>query len=88
MPAIRVILGGENVWPDLRGQKSRVIHLPDTPWQLATLEKGMVSGAPSAALRLDLPDGRVVIAETSIMALLAALKVIEAKYGPEAQGEP
>jgi len=81
MPVITVILEGDNAWPDLRGKEARIIHLTDALWEIATLKAGMKSGLPSASLRLDLPDGRVVIAETSVAALLVAMKVIEAKWG-------
>lgn len=80
MPIINLNLSGDGAWPDL--QDKEVIHLTgDVPaWEIAALERGMTSGSPSLALRLDLPDGRVVIAETSVKAFLTAAAAIRAKF--------
>ncbi|MDP2954681.1 MAG: hypothetical protein Q8O76_15365 [Chloroflexota bacterium] len=95
MPIIRVILEGDGAWPDLKGREQEIVHLVgDEPVQIAYLSGGMKSGRPSLAIRLDLPSieglqdavRRVVIAETSVRAFLAAAAAIRAKYGKEDQG--
>lgn len=50
------------------------------------LEGGMKSGAFSVGLRLDLPDGRVVVAETSWAALKAAFFILQARIAPMVGG--
>ena len=44
----------------------------------------MTSGNPSVAIRVDLPDGRIVFVETSVKLFLAAAALIRAKY-PEVE---
>jgi hypothetical protein len=84
MPAIDLKLDGDNAWPDLRDKP--IIHvLPDTVWRIAVIPYGMVSGKVSVALRLDLPDGQVIIAETSLALLSAAVRSIWARYGDPTQ---
>lgn len=55
-------------WPEVRelDEEGFLVHLPDATWRVALLGEGMSSGLPSVALRLELPDGRTVIAETSV----------------------
>jgi ABC-type uncharacterized transport system permease subunit len=52
------------------------------PIEVALLRGGMQSGAPSVTLRLDLPDGRVVLTETSLaLFALAAETLRQAAQG-------
>lgn len=89
MPVISVNLDGDNAWPELaRGPSDVVVHLPDVRWRLAALAGGMASGAPSLALRLDLPDGRVVIAETSLAAWIAATCALRGRFPEAFAGTP
>lgn len=73
-------LDGDGVWPELRDK--RVIHLAnDAPAiQVCTLEGGLASGRPSVAIRIDLPDGRTVIAETTARLFVSAGRAIAARY--------
>jgi hypothetical protein len=63
-------------------------------WKVAVLERGMRSGDPSVALRLDLPDGRILIAQTSVAAWIAATAAMRGAFpeafagGPLAAGQP
>ena len=69
MPVIVMKLGKEPIWPDLaeRIERGEVYYLSKDapPIQIGALEGGMTSGKPSVAIRIDLPDGKVVVAETS-----------------------
>ena len=77
MIVMSVILDGDRCWPDLQGKKIiRAIGL-----QVAGLQGGMKGGPPSVAFRIDLEDGRTVIAETSLKLLLTASDLFRAKYG-------
>lgn len=82
MPAIHLLLDGDNAWPDLR-DPDRVIHLGSgsPPIGIAVLANGMASGKPSVCLRVDLPDGRSVLAETSMALFVAAARAMVARYG-------
>lgn len=81
MPIIRLILNGERAFADLQGkEKSDIIHLKG-PFTVAALASGMTSGHPSLAIRIDLPENKVLIQETSVAAWLAVARALEGKYG-------
>mgnify|MGYP001566745221 CR=1 FL=1 len=88
MPIIHVNIEGDAAWSDIRqlaeANDPRLIQAMgnDTVWHLTILEDGMKSGAYSVGLRLDLPDGRVVLAETSWAALRTAYVALAAKVEP------
>lgn len=88
MPIIHLQLKGDNAWSDLRqmieSNDSRLIQgMGDqTIWSLTILEGGMTSGKYSVGLRLDLADGRIVVAETSWEALKAVVSAMAAKIEP------
>ena len=72
----------EPAWPELYDRSEDVTFIPGNESFLccAVLEKGMVGGKPSLAIRIDLPDGKVVIAETSARLFCTAANAIQAKY--------
>lgn len=76
MPVIDVLATGDQAWPDIADGRT-IHHLTDQPWKLARLERGMASGRTSLALRLDLPDGSTVIAQTSLEAWRLASAALE-----------
>lgn len=76
-PIIDLKLEGEGAWPDLKDKA--VKHV--TRIGVSVLPDGMASGRPSVAFRLDLPGGDVVVAETSLRALLTTMDAIVARYG-------
>lgn len=81
MPQIHILMEGDGAWPDLPGKD--VISLDvdyAPPIQVAVLDGGMESGLPSVAFRFDLPDGRVVIAQTSARLFCMAASAIQSKY--------
>ena len=60
----------------------RLIHLGEgARIEIGCLEGGMVSGAPSVMLCFELPDDRVVLAETSLSLLLAVTDALRSRYG-------
>lgn len=81
MPIIKLILNGERAFSDLLDkEKSNIIHRK-APFTVASLARGMKSGHPSLAIRIDLPEEKVLIQETSVAAWLAVARVLEGKYG-------
>jgi hypothetical protein len=72
-------LTGDGAWPDLAGKD--VIRLGESVIGMAVLDGGMVSGRESVAFRFTLPDGKVVVAETSWKVLAAAVLSVVARYG-------
>lgn len=87
MPTIDLILDGDGCWPDL--PQRDVIHLGNSapPIGVALLSKGMSSGRPSVSLRIDLPDGKLVIAETSARLFCTAARVIMARHPDLFEGD-
>ena len=80
MPALDIILHGDGCWPDLKEHPDRVIHIAgDAHIAMAALPGGMTSGKTSVAIRIDLPDGRVVVAETSLALLGTAVDMFRAQ---------
>ncbi|MDP9266373.1 MAG: hypothetical protein M3O91_09700 [Chloroflexota bacterium] len=85
-----IVLDGAGAWPDLIAKRERgeVIHLTEgARLEVAALAGGMTSGKPSVAIRVDLPDGRVVVAETSMRLFLAAAVAFHARYGSDLEGQ-
>ncbi len=73
-------LNGDDAWPELKDKP--IIHLANDapPIQVCALEGGLASGRPSVAIRIDLPDGRSVIAETTARLFVSAGRAIWARY--------
>lgn len=62
MPVLDIIMDGDNCWPELK-EKGFITG----NWVgIARLRRGMVSGAASVTVRIELPDGQTVLAETSL----------------------
>lgn len=75
MPEISIVLQTP-AWPEL--DREKVLHT-QKPIGVTLLEGGMASGAHSVALRIDLEDGRTVIAETSLSLFLMAADTLRAQ---------
>ncbi len=83
MPIMKVILE-EPTWPDLADKRDQLTWLngnDDLPIQIGALEGGMRGGAPSVAIRFDLPDGRIVVAETSLKLFQMANAALLGRFG-------
>lgn len=76
MPEMKIHLSGDGAWPDMASKE--IIQVENL--EVAALEGGMQSGQPSVAFRIDLPDGRVVFAETSMRLFLGAADAFRARY--------
>lgn len=77
MPALHVIVNGDGAFPDLANKD--VTEVQEAT--ITGLSEGMQSGRPSVMFRLDLPDGRVVLYQTSLRLLLTAADALKARYG-------
>lgn len=92
MPTLTITLDGDDCWPDLQDKKIgediiNLMHSAAPPIKLAVLDKGMGSGRPSVTIRLDLPDGRVVLTETSARLFCGAARAIMGRYPDLFEGE-
>ncbi len=75
------ILEPEEHWSDLLDKE--VIYLGDeaSPIEIVAMPEGMLLGQTSISMRLDLPDGRVVIVETSLDSLANVVQKIQERFG-------
>jgi len=80
MAELEISLDGLGAWPDLATRD--VVHAHWT--RLSALPGGMASGGLSIGIVVELPDGRLVFAETSWALLYVAARAIEARYGAPA----
>ena len=68
----------EPAWPELADKA--VVHIPDADISVAVLDHGMSSGRPSVAIKVTLPDGQEVIAETTARLFCGAGRAIHSRY--------
>lgn len=80
MTGLNVILDGDGCWPDLADGKTPIHHVKDGI-EIAALPAGMSGGSPSLMIRINLPDGSVVMAETSLKLFLTAGDAFKARHG-------
>lgn len=83
MIPLSVILDGDDAWPDLA--EKDVIEAGVLA--VAVLPNGMKSGKPSVTIRLELPNGETVLAQTSARLFCTAGRAITAKYPDLFEGE-
>src|SRR5579864_7801340 len=84
MPSLRIVLDPEREGLGFDVSQKEVIHLTnDAEIVVSGLPDGMVGGKPSMMFGFKLPDGRVVIAETSWRLFAAAYKAFAGKFGQE-----
>lgn len=76
MPMLKIHLEGDRCWPDLASKQPPVSQ----DIEIAALPRGTVAGAPALMFRINLPDGGVVLAETTLRLLVGAVRVICAKH--------
>lgn len=89
MPALILdMTGGEDGFPPLKPHQ-RLVHMGDgaQPIRVAVLDRGMASGRPSVAIRLETHDGTVIIAETSARLFATAGRMVAAKYPDLFEGD-
>jgi hypothetical protein len=79
MPAIDIVLDGDGAFADVPREK---LGVSQEPLRIAGLAGGMVSGNPSVAIGIFLPNGGgCVVAETSLKLFLGAADALKAKFG-------
>ena len=77
---LRIVLDGEGSWPDLLelDTAGKLAWLTNAPLSISRLPEGMVGGRSSVAIRIDLPDGRTVVAETTMRLFLGCADAFKA----------
>lgn len=87
MPHVNLRLDGDGCWPDLIQARAdgRLIDMmnEDVGIGIALLRGGMLSGNPSVTFRFDLPDGRILITQTSLALLVNSVRAMQVRAGTE-----
>lgn len=78
MIALHIFINAEGMMKDV--DRSKIIEA-DKDISVGVLDAGMASGKPSVSFSFELPDGRVVFAETSYALFMACAKAFAARYG-------
>jgi hypothetical protein len=80
MPVIEVVLS-EPAFADYKIEE--IVHLGEgaLPIRITGLTNGMTSRKPSVGIGIQLPNHRLILAETSLALFLAAADMLKAKYG-------
>lgn len=91
MPSLSIVLDAEGVWDDLKpgGKLHGLLSWNEVKnLTFARLPGGMQSGKASVAIRLDMNDGRVIVAETSMELFQSAARAFLAReeYEQEEHG--
>ena len=79
MPSLTMKFG-DGDWSDLKEKPYHHLGNEAKPIEVCVLDHGMGSGRPSIAMRLELPDGQIVVAETSARLFCTAARVIMSRY--------
>lgn len=78
MNVLHIITDGENCWPDLQAG-----FIEGNLVAIARLPNATLRGNPVAILRIALPDGQVVLAQTTLYLLGNAVRAFEAATSRE-----
>ncbi len=72
--SLQIILDGDGAFNDVE------IGADGALTRITLLEGGMQSGSPSVGLLIDIGDGQLVFAQTSLKLLISAAKAFEARH--------
>ncbi len=75
------ILDPEEPWEDLLDKEVIYFGNEAAPIEIVAMSEGMASGRTSISMRLNLPDGRVVIIETALYELARVVDTIQERFG-------
>lgn len=84
MLSMHIVLQGDGAFADLQREHGDPIHLTNEI-TVAGLEAGMAGGKPSVGFGFVLPNGRWVLAETSLALFLTAADALRARLGDPRQ---
>jgi hypothetical protein len=75
MPSLRVTFDAGEARRELdRIPADQLIHITEPDWQLIGIDRGMSSGRAAIALRINLPDGQVLVVESSAAVWIAGAR--------------
>lgn len=77
MTTLYIVPDADGAFPELKDRE--VVRTNE--FAVGGLAGGMTNGAPAVVTVIELPDGRVVFAETSLALFLTAADVFKDRYG-------
>lgn len=81
MIPLTINLDGDNAWPDLVDKQVILpASMDGAAVQLALLDNATKQGRPAVTIRIDLADGRVVLAETTARLFVTAARLILTRH--------
>lgn len=86
MTVVKLIIDGEGCWPDAIPDNPKMIDAtgPDgSKITFAGLPRGTRGGKPTVTIRIDLPDGRFILTETTLQLLKSTTNALVAVYGDQ-----
>ncbi len=81
MLTFQITLDPERPWNDLLDKEVVYFGNDAPPIEIVAMSEGMASGRTSISMRLDLPDGRVVIVETALYELNRVVQTLQKRFG-------
>lgn len=81
MLKFHTILDPDEHWDDLLEKEVIYFGNEAPPVEIVAMSKGMASERTSISLRLDLPDGRIVIVETALYELARVVQTLQEQFG-------
>lgn len=87
MPSLRVTFDADEARREIdQIPADRLIYVEEPDWQLIGIDHGMSSGRAAIALRINLPDGRVLVVDSSAAVWIAAAQALKGRYPAEDPG--
>jgi uncharacterized protein (AIM24 family) len=80
MATFKIITNGEDVWPDLKGSGFAFVGEGGKPVEIAVIPDGL---RHRLHLRIDLPDGKTVVVETSLRLFIWAADTLRREIGAQ-----
>lgn len=78
MATFEIICNGENCWEDLKGQDFVFLGEGAKPVEIAVLKDGL---RHRLHMRIDLPDRKTVVVETSLRLFIGAAATLQRQIG-------
>lgn len=79
MEMLRISLDADNAWPDLKEADAPAVVQGDVQG-VALMENATIQGNPTVWVRLELPDGTVVLGQITAKLFCGAAKTFLAKH--------
>jgi hypothetical protein len=88
MPTIDLRLDKDGCWPDIGAKhQAGLLRTSEDPIGMALLSDGTELGRPSVSIRIDLPDGQLVMVQTSLKVLALAVRAMETRLKVKTWGD-